>query len=137
MKEISAEDAKKRLESGYEQAEKLLNDRDKLDEFLQKLEKKLKIIPIAGNALSSLPIMISLIKSYIQKEYTEIPLGTIVAIISASIYFLSPIDLILDTIPGVGYIDDAAVVAACLALVESDIEEYKKWRETNNKNLDV
>lgn len=133
MKEFSEGDVKKRLESGYKEAEEILNDKDKLEEFLQKLENKLKIIPVAGNALASLPIMVSLIKSYIQKEYTEIPLGTIIAIISASIYFLSPVDLLPDVIPGAGYIDDAAVVAACLALVGSDIEEYKKWRENNNK----
>lgn len=137
MKKISEKEAKEKLESGYGEAEKLLNDKDKLEEFLQKLEKKLKTIPVAGNALSSLPIMVSLIKSYIQKEYTEIPLGTIIAIISASIYFLSPVDLIPDIVPGIGYIDDAAVVAACLALVGSDIEEYKKWREDNKKNLNV
>ena len=137
MKEINEEEAKKELESGYEKAEELLNDNDKMEEFLQKLEKKLETIPVAGSALSMLPTMVSLIKSYIKKEYTEIPVGTIVAIISASIYFLSPVDLIPDVIPGVGYIDDAAVVAACLALVGSDIEEYKKWRETNNKNLNI
>ena len=81
--------------------------------------------------------MVSIIKSYIQKEYTEIPIGTILAIISASIYFLSPFDLIPDIIPGAGHIDDAAVVAACIALVGSDIDDYKKWREDNNKNLNV
>ena len=135
MKEIDEEKAKEKLEDGYEEAEKLLNDKDKLEEFLQKLEKKLETIPKVGNALSALPTMVSLIKSYIKKEYTEIPLGTIIAIISAAIYFLTPVDLIPDVIPGAGYIDDAAVVAACLALVGSDIEEYKKWRDKNNKNM--
>ena len=53
------------------------------------------------------PVMISLIKSYIEKEYTEIPLGTIIAVISALIYVVSPIDIIPDSIPGAGYIDGA------------------------------
>ena len=87
MRKISEEEAKEKLEEGYEEAEKLLNDKDKLEEFLQKLEKKLETIPKVGNALSALPTMVSLIKSYIKKEYTEIPLGTIIAIISAAIYF--------------------------------------------------
>lgn len=83
------------------------------------------------------PVMISLIKSYIEKEYTEIPLGTIIAVISALIYVVSPIDIILDSIPGAGYIDDAAVIAACLKLVGSNVEEYQEWRKKNNKILDV
>lgn len=42
---------------------------------------------------------------------------------------LSPIDLIPDFIPVVGYVDDALVVAACLAMVESDLEIYKEWKK--------
>ena len=51
------------------------------------------------------------------------------------IYFVSPIDIIPDSIPAIGYFDDAAVVAACWKLVESDIEEYEKWREENIKKV--
>lgn len=57
--------------------------------------------------------MILLVRNYIKKEYTEIPLGSIIAIISALIYVISPADLIPDNIPGIGYLDDAAVVAVC------------------------
>ena len=133
MNEIDEKKAKEKLEDGYAEAEKLLKDKDKLEEFLQKLEKKLETIPKVGNALSALPTMVSLIKSYIKKEYTEIPLKTIIAIISAGIYFLSPVDLIPDVIPGIGYIDDATVVTVCLSLVGDDIEEYKKWRDKNKQ----
>ena len=133
MRKIDEEKAKEKLEDGYDEAEKLLNDKDKLEEFLQKLEKKLETIPKIGNALSALPTMVSLIKSYIKKEYTEIPLGTIISIISAAIYFLTPVDFIPDVIPSAGYIDDTAVVAACLSLVGDDIEKYKKWRDKNKQ----
>ena len=78
-----------------------------------------------------------MIKSYVKKEYTDVPIGTIIAVISALTYVISPIDLIPDSIPVLGYFDDAAVVAACWKLVESDIEEYTQWREKNNKVLDV
>ena len=131
MKEINEEDANKELEKRYGKAEVLLKNEDKMEKFLRKLEKKLKVIPIAGNALSNIPIMISMIKNYVKKEYTEAPLGTIVAIISALIYFLAPIDLIPDFFAGIGFADDAAVVAACVKLIYDDLEEYKKWREAN------
>lgn len=125
------------LENGYEEAEKLLQDEDKLERFLQRLEKKLKIIPVAGNKLAVAPIMASLVKNYVKKEYTDIPIGTIIAIISALTYLVSPIDIIPDSIPILGYFDDAAVVAACWKLVESDVEEYEKWRNANGKTLDI
>ena len=46
---------------------------------------------------------------------------------------LSPVDIISDSIPGVGYLDDAAIVTACWKLVKSDVEEYKRWRQMNGK----
>ncbi|MEG1725852.1 MAG: DUF1232 domain-containing protein, partial [Anaerovoracaceae bacterium] len=125
------------LEKGYVDAEKILKDTDKLERFLQRLEKKLKTIPLAGEKLSHIPVMVSLVKSYAKKEYTDIPIGTIIAVISALVYFLSPFDFVPDSVPILGYFDDAAVVAACWALVESDISEYIKWREVNGKVLDV
>jgi len=85
---------------------------------------------LLGNVV---PVFISLLKAYKDKEYIEIPMGSIIAIISALIYFLSPVDLIPDVIPGVGYLDDGAVIAAVYILIHDDIEEYKVWRGTNTK----
>lgn len=136
-KVVDEQKALEELEKGYEEAEQLLRDEDKLERFLQRLEKKLKIIPIAGDKLAVVPVMVSLLKSYIKKEYTDIPIGTIIAIISALAYFVSPIDLVPDSIPVIGYFDDAAVVAACWKLVQSDVDEYVKWRNQNGKEMEI
>lgn len=129
--------AQVKLEKGYESAEKLLKDHDAVERFLQRLEKKLKVIPLAGDRLADIPIMVSLVRSYIKKEYTDIPIGSIIAITSALIYFVSPFDLLPDSVPFLGYIDDAAVIAMCWKLVGSDIEEYVKWRKENGKDLNL
>ena len=123
--------AQNELKKGYKKAEILLHDENKLEIFLQKIENKLTIVPIVGNALSYIPVMISMIRSYVRKEYTEIPIGSIISMISALIYFVSPVDIIPDFLPLVGYLDDAAVVAACIKLVKSDIDDYKQWRKIN------
>ena len=136
MEDIDENQAREELENGYDMAVELLKDKEKTEEFLQRLEKKLKVIPKLGNTLSMIPVFISLVRNYIRKEYTTVPLGTIVAIVSALIYVLSPLDLIPDSIPGAGYIDDTLVITACLKLVGSDIYEYQKWREKNNKLID-
>ena len=123
--------AQNELKKGYKKAEILLHDENKLEIFLKKIENKLTIVPIVGNALSYIPVMISMIRSYVRKEYTEIPIGSIISMISALIYFVSPVDIIPDFLPVVGYLDDAAVVAACIKLVKSDIDDYKQWRKIN------
>ena len=134
---VTQEEALKELEKGYEKAELILTDEGKLERLLQRLEKKLQSIPKIGDKLSHIPIFASLVKSYVKKEYTEVPVGTIVAVISALVYFASPIDLIPDVIPGAGHIDDVAVVGACLVLVDTDIKDYIKWRDSHGKKLDL
>ncbi|MCF0259674.1 MAG: DUF1232 domain-containing protein [Erysipelotrichaceae bacterium] len=47
--------------------------------------------------------------------------------------FFSPIDLIPDSIPVIGYVDDAAVINFCWDMVKSDADEYRKWRENNKR----
>ena len=135
IEEIDEKDVKKQFEVGKKKAEKLLKDEDKLEKLLQKMENKLKVLPIIGNTFSLVPAMISLVRSYIKKEYTEIPLGSILGIISAIIYIVSPFDLVPDILPaGTGYIDDAAILILCLkAGAEDDIKEYQIWREKNKK----
>ena len=126
---LSEEQVKEALESGYAQSEALLNDKDELDDFLYRLEQKIKEIPNVGEQLSMVPVMISLVKNYVQGKYTTVPYGTILAILSALIYLLSQIDLIPDFLPGIGYLDDIAVVGFCITMVKTDIESYDVWRQ--------
>ena len=126
---LNEKELKEELLKNQDEAKQLLEDKDKLEELLLKLEKKLKVVPKLGETLAIVPTMISLVRSYSKKEYTEIPLGTIIAIVCALIYVLSPIDLIPDNIPGVGHVDDALMIASCLKWVQDDINEYEIWRD--------
>ena len=126
---LSEEQVKEALESGYAQSEALLNDKDELDDFLYRLEQKIYDMPFVGKKFSMIPVMISLVKNYVQGKYTTIPYGTILAVLSALIYFLAPIDIVPDFIPLAGYLDDMAVLGLCMNMVSIDIKTYEKWRQ--------
>lgn len=128
---LNEEEVQRRFDQSKEKAKKLLEDRDKMDRFLERLEKKLKHIPVVGGVLSEIPVLIALVKAFIEKRYFDIPIGSIIAIVGALLYFLSPIDLLPDFLPAIGLVDDAAVVALALKLVHDDVKEYKAWREKN------
>ncbi|MDV3242044.1 MAG: DUF1232 domain-containing protein, partial [Methylocaldum sp.] len=49
------------------------------------------------------------------------------AIVAALLYVLSPVDLIPDVIPILGYTDDALMLSVCLLLVEQQLAEYESW----------
>jgi len=131
--ELEQLQVEKVLEESREQAEELLQNPDKLERFLQRLEKKLGVVPVVGGILSNIPRMASMVRSYTSKEYPDIPIGTILSVLGALLYFVSPIDLLPDSIPGVGYIDDSVVIAVCLKLAGSDLQEYALWREKKGK----
>ena len=124
------------FDSSKKKAEEMLGDEDKMERFLQRLERKMKVFPLVGEQLSYIPVMASLIRSYVKKEYTDIPIGIIVSVLGALIYFVSPVDLIPDVLPGIGLLDDAAVVGIALIGVKDDVEEYRRWREVNGRNID-
>ncbi|GEK88263.1 Uncharacterized membrane protein YkvA, DUF1232 family [Alkalibacterium putridalgicola] len=116
------------LSRNKEKAKKLLKDKEKTEEMLDELEKKLSKIPRVGKYLKDIPVFISLVRAYISKEYTKIPLRSVIAIVSALIYVLNGFDFIPDFIPGVGLIDDAAVTAFAYQMVHKDVEKYRKWK---------
>lgn len=111
------------------QAEFISKDKDAFDEFLKNIEETLKKVPAVGSLLSDVPLLVSLVKSYIAGEYREILYNTIVAIIAALLYLISPIDIIPDIIPAIGFADDAVAIGFCIKMIHDDLEKFKAWRD--------
>ena len=58
-----------------------------------------------------------------------LPLALVaVGIVVSLVYFLTPIDLIPDAVPGIGQLDDAAVILFAVKAAHNDIADYKKWK---------
>jgi uncharacterized membrane protein YkvA (DUF1232 family) len=94
-------------------------------------EKARRVEPDIPSALESvwreLKLMISMLRDYVRGAYREIPFGSMAAVAAAVLYFASPVDAIPDFIPGLGYVDDAAVLMLCLRMIRSDVEKYRDW----------
>ena len=129
MSEIKInQDIEDAYESGKAEAERIVSDPDKMELFLQRLEQKLDDVPLVGEQLSMVPVMISMIKSYVKKEYTDVPVQTIVAMVAALLYLISPKDLIKDSIPVLGLLDDIAVIALSWRYTVGEADKYQQWR---------
>ena len=120
------------LDGKKTQAERIVNNKEAFDKLLINIEATLKKIPAIGNLLSDIPLLVSFVKSYITGEYKEIPFNSIIAVIATLLYVVSPIDIIPDVIPGIGYTDDAMAVAFCIKMIHDDLEKYKAWRNQLN-----
>ena len=70
----------------------------------------------------------SLIRDWLRGAYDKAPGRMIASLAGALIYFISPIDLVPDCIPGLGFLDDAAILAAVFKLSEADLNFYRRWK---------
>ena len=87
----------------------MIQDPAKTPEFLEEVEEKLKGIPEVGETLPNIPVMIELVRDYIRKEYKEVPVKSIVAIVAALIYSLSLVNPIPDVLLGIGLLNESEI----------------------------
>lgn len=87
-----------------------------------------------GETWEKLQLFFDLVRSYSKGEYRNISKSTIITIIGAILYFISPIDLIPDFIIGLGIMDDAAVIGFTMKKVSKEIDEYTVWKKSHNYN---
>ncbi len=127
--DFSTEQAREVLNKGIEEAESVISSPSKVDEILMQLEEKLKAVPVIGSTLSDLPLMISMIKAWIKKEYTVVSPKVIACLVGAVIYLIKKKDLISDSIPIIGHADDLAVLGLALKLSEKELKAYAEWRD--------
>ena len=109
-------------------AAKILNDPEKAEELVKKINSKLLNIPYVGVYFADVPTLCLMVTDYAKKNYRQIPFAAIVGIVVALVYFLTPIDLIPDVLPGIGQLDDAAVLLFAVKAAHNDIADYKKWK---------
>jgi uncharacterized membrane protein YkvA (DUF1232 family) len=68
-----------------------------------------------------------LVRAYVNGSYRQISAKSLLAIVAALVYFVSPIDLIPDFILGLGLIDDATVLAWTIRACAADIAAFLAW----------
>lgn len=129
-----AEITKKQAEGALNKGAKKVTEADlqKVLNRQKEIEEKFSGNGPLGKFVADLKLLFSLIKDYVSGEYREIPWWSLAAIVAALLYVLSPIDSIPDFIPGIGYLDDAMVVAVCLKMVQTDLYNYKDWKKKNS-----
>lgn len=101
------------------------------DGLLKIKNLEIKIPKSLKDTWEDIKMMIYMITDYIKGNYKKANWKTIAAITGAIIYFLSPLDLIPDIIPIVGYLDDLTVIKIALNMVKKDFDDYKEWKRAS------
>ena len=101
-------------------------------DFLDKTGTKLRPlsrIPIIGDTIGDVQDLVSMLHDYYHGRYKKVPavvmLGTTVIVA----YLVSPLDLVPDNIPLLGFIDDALIINLVIQLcIDKELERYRVWR---------
>ena len=77
--------------------------------------------------LERIRVMGRMVRSYTNGTYREIPWKSLLIIVGALIYFVTPLDFVPDFIPVTGLLDDFTVIVWVYKQLQTEIEEFVKW----------
>jgi uncharacterized membrane protein YkvA (DUF1232 family) len=119
------------IKENYMNSEITQIDGDDVDVVMDKEEninKKISSSSTLEKYTELAKVMFGMLKDYRKGIYTEVPWFTIASIAFGFLYVLNPLDIIPDFIPGLGYIDDLAVLTFGLRFIETDLHNYLDWK---------
>lgn len=71
-----------------------------------------------------------MLKAYASGQYRVLPWKSLLKIIAAILYFVSPIDVIPDLVPVLGFTDDVALILWVYRSLRDDIDDFLFWENT-------
>lgn len=129
---INGRDIFNSFEKGYRsKAKEYIKNPIKLNSLYEKSKRKAQTSKgTLSEIWNELGLILELIRDWKDGNYREIPKNSLIMLVIALIYFLVPTDFLVDAIPFIGLVDDAAVLGFVIKQIRSDLENYQKWRST-------
>ena len=122
--------AAKHFEQAKTRAEKVLKDPSATKRLLDAAEKKSSGEKSRrfSEVREQLKTLLRLIRAYANGDYRAISWESLLLIVAAIIYFVSPIDAIPDFLP-IGLLDDGVVIAFVIGVVAEELDDFMEWEK--------
>lgn len=122
-------------------ARRLVDDPGAIVRAAERADRLAKRIDGARGPLAQmwddLQTSVRLVRAWGRREYTGVGRGTLILLVGGLIYFVSPIDAIIDAIPVLGFVDDAAVLAWVIGQVRAELHAFRAWEDEVRRPLPV
>lgn len=103
---------------------------------IEKIGKKLDVaLTSKGQGLKNYLDDLKLAYEMLKDPTFHVGKNTKITLVIALLYLISPIDLIPDSIPVIGLLDDALVVGFALKQTATELERYRQHRSMNQSTL--
>jgi uncharacterized membrane protein YkvA (DUF1232 family) len=82
----------------------------------------------------TLMTFLRLTRAYAKGDYRQVPWETVTLAVAAVLYFLMPLDVIPDVLMGLGFVDDAAVIAWVMNTVGPELGKFRQWEASRGQS---
>jgi len=89
------------------------------------------MLRMIGRLCAGLPLLVRLLRAWKRGSYPGLSMRTLAILAAGILYVLSPVDLVPDFLPGVGLLDDVAVLALLLHALAQDLAAFRAWEQTH------
>ena len=93
--------------------------------------------PGLGWLRGELATLARLVRDVAARRYRAFPRRSLVAVAAGMLYFLNPLDVVMDAIPLLGLTDDVVVLSWVLHQVRRDLDAYRAWAAELGNTIDV
>ncbi|MFZ5534390.1 MAG: YkvA family protein [Pseudomonadota bacterium] len=90
--------------------------------------------PGFARVMDDLDTALRLMKAYGQGKYHAVPYRSMLALVAALVYLVSPLDAIPDLLVTLGFIDDLAVLTLVISQIRHDLARFETWEQTQSEN---
>lgn len=116
-----------------ERATHIFRNREKLRDLINNSSDKLKDINLdklkESKFADRVRVIIRMVRAYRNGDYRGVSVQSILLLIAALAYFVTPIDLIPDFIPLTGLVDDFTVIVWVYSKLQEEIDRFILWEE--------
>lgn len=116
-----------------DRAKEMVKDNARLRGMIVKAGEKLSRVGDGSEEskgfMDQLKLLIRMVRAHASGAYRAFAPMTLLMFVFAILYFITPIDLIPDIVPVLGFTDDITVALLIMKRFSADIEQYRKWEE--------
>jgi uncharacterized membrane protein YkvA (DUF1232 family) len=110
-------------------AKKTAASNDRVRNLLELAKVKMAEIGVdeegKNNFVSQLRLIARMLKAHLSGEYKAFSKRSIILLVFALVYFITPFDLIPDFIPALGFSDDISIVLFVLRSIKEDVDNFE------------
>lgn len=126
----------KRIDRIFKKAKETVDKNEKVQGLITDVKAKIDHINADSEERSTfvyqLLVVIRMLRAHFNGSYRAFSITTVLTLVFGLVYFITPVDLIPDFIPGLGLTDDISLVYFIFKSLADDITRFKLWEETQD-----